>query len=41
MGEDSSYKRINWRQATAEVALIMIGILAALAVDGWRDERSE
>lgn len=33
--------RINWHQAAAEVALIGIGILVALAVDSWWDERQE
>jgi hypothetical protein len=28
-------RRVNWHQATAEVALILIGVLAALAVDNW------
>lgn len=33
--------RVNWHQAIAEVALIILGILGALAVDSWWDEKSE
>jgi hypothetical protein len=33
--------RVNWHQALAEVALIGMGVLAALAVDSWWDERKE
>lgn len=33
--------KVNWHQAIAEVALIILGILGALAVDSWWDERSE
>ncbi len=41
MNADANRVRVNWRQAIAEVSLIMVGILGALAVDGWRDERAE
>ena len=33
--------QINWRQAFVEVALIGTGVLIALAVDSWWDERQE
>ena len=33
--------KVNWHQAFAEVALIVLGILGALAVDSWWEERSE
>jgi hypothetical protein len=33
--------KVNWYQAIAEVALIILGILGALAVDSWWDERSQ
>jgi hypothetical protein len=41
MNEDAKQRRVNWRQAIAEVSLIMVGILGALAVDSWWDERAE
>lgn len=41
MNDVPSHRRINWHQATAEVVLIMVGILAALAIDSWWDEKSE
>ena len=31
---------INWQQATTEFVVIVFGVLAALAVDEWRDERN-
>ncbi len=34
-------KKINWYQAAAEVLLILIGLLIAVAVDSWWDERVE
>ena len=33
--------RINWRQAAGEALFILLGILLALAVDAWWEERSE
>jgi len=33
--------QINWHQAFVEVALIGAGVLLALAVDAWWDERAE
>ena len=36
-----SQNRINWRQALVEVTLIGTGVLIALAVDSWWDERQE
>ncbi len=33
MNEEVNRRRVNWRQAIAEVTLIMVGILGALAVD--------
>ena len=41
MNEDVNRLRVNWRQAIAEVSMIMLGILGALAVDSWWDERAE
>jgi len=41
MNADANRLRVNWRQAIAEVSLIMVGILGALAVDSWWDERAE
>jgi hypothetical protein len=35
------FSRIDWRQAAGEVCLIMLGILAALAVDAWWDSRTD
>ncbi len=34
-------RKINWYQASAEVLLILIGLLFAIAVDSWWDERVE
>ena len=34
-------KRINWGQAIAEVALLLLGIGLALVVDQWRDRARE
>ena len=33
--------RLDWRYALGEVFLIAIGVLIALAVDGWRDYQAE
>lgn len=33
--------QVNWHQAFVEVALISAGVLLALAVDSWWDERAE
>jgi len=41
MSSDSSVQRINWRQAVAEVALIVAGVLIALAVDNWRENEEK
>ena len=41
MNIERTASRINWHQALAEVALIMAGILIALAVDSWWDEKLE
>jgi hypothetical protein len=41
MNADANRLGVNWRQAIAEVSMIMIGILGALAVDSWSDERAE
>ncbi len=41
MNADANRLRVNWRQAIAEVSLIMVGILGALAIDSWWDERVE
>jgi len=34
-------RRVNWHQATAEVALILIGVLAALTIDSWWANQQE
>jgi len=34
-------RKVNWHQAAAEVGLILIGVLIALAVDNWRVEQQE
>jgi hypothetical protein len=34
-------QKINWPQAIAEVVLIIAGILIALAVEGWWEDRQE
>ncbi|MDH3379256.1 MAG: hypothetical protein OEQ39_20210 [Gammaproteobacteria bacterium] len=36
-----SENRVNWRQAFVEVTLIGTGVLIALAVDSWWDEKQE
>ena len=41
MTTERKTRKVNWHQAIAEVALIILGILGALAVDSWWDERSE
>ena len=41
MTAEGKTRKINWHQAVAEVALIILGILGALAVDSWWDEKSE
>ena len=41
MTAEGKTRRVNWHQAIAEVVLIALGILGALAVDSWWDERSE
>ena len=41
MSRETTVRRVNWHQATAEVALILIGVLAALAVDNWWVEQQE
>ncbi len=33
MSAEAKQRKVNWPQAIAEVALIMVGILGALAVD--------
>ena len=41
MNSKSTAQRINWRQAAAEMTLIIAGVLLALAVDAWWEEKSE
>jgi hypothetical protein len=41
VNSDTSIQRINWRQALAEVTLIVAGVLIALAVDNWWEEKRE
>lgn len=41
MDSNTSIQRINWRQAVAEVTLIVAGVLIALAVDNWWEEKRE
>ena len=41
MSSDTSIQRINWRQALAEVTLIVAGVLIALAVDNWWEVKRE
>lgn len=41
MNTGSAVQKVNWHQAFAEVALIVAGILIALAVDAWREEKLE
>jgi hypothetical protein len=38
---EAKTRRVNWHQAIAEVALIILGILGALAVDSWWDEKAK
>jgi len=33
--------KINWQQTATEFVVIVVGVLAALAVDQWRDERND
>ena len=33
--------RINWQQSATEFVVIVVGVLAALAVDQWRSERND
>ena len=33
--------KINWQQTSTEFVVIVVGVLAALAVDQWRDERND
>ena len=33
--------KINWRQTATEFVIIVVGVLAALAVDEWRSERND
>ena len=41
MSNEEKARKVNWHQAIAEVALIILGILFALAVDSWWEDRSE
>jgi hypothetical protein len=41
VSSDTSIQRINWRQALAEVTLIVAGVLIALAVDNWWEVKRE
>ena len=41
MSQATPVRKVNWHQAAAEVALILIGVLIALAVDNWRVEQQE
>jgi len=41
MSTEAMTRRVNWHQAVAEVTLIILGILGALAVDSWWDERAK
>jgi len=41
VNDERRKSRINWHQALAEVALIGAGVLIALAVDNWWEERLE
>ena len=34
-------QKINWQQTATEFVVIVVGVLAALAVDQWRDERND
>jgi hypothetical protein len=36
-----TFKKVNWGQALAEVALIMTSILVAILINAWWDERGE
>ena len=33
--------KINWQQTATEFVVIVVGVLAALAVDEWRSERND
>jgi len=41
VNSDTSVQKINWRQALAEVTLIVAGVLIALAVDSWWEDKRE
>lgn len=41
MNTDAKTRRVNWHQAIAEVALIILGLLGALAVNSWWDEKAK
>lgn len=41
MSQVEQTRRVNWRQAFAEVALILFGVIVALAVDNWWSEQQE
>ena len=41
MSERTARRRVNWRQAVAEVLLILVGIIIALAVDSWWSDVQE
>jgi len=41
LSQATPVRKVNWHQAAAEVALILIGVLIALAVDSWRVEQQE
>jgi hypothetical protein len=41
MNTEAKTRRVNWHQAIAEVTLIILGILGALAVDSWWDEKAK
>jgi len=40
MAKQGLVNRVNWYQAIAEVALIAVGVLIALAVDSWWEDRT-
>ena len=41
MTVEGKARKVNWHQAIAEVALIVLGILCALAVDSWWEDRAK
>jgi hypothetical protein len=41
MNSELSVQKINWRQAIVEVTMIVAGVLIALAVDDWWEEKLE